>query len=84
MNEGEAEVLVPRQILVTTRHLTPQSGWLGDGWVGWIHFEVDYAEEYLRNGGTEESLGIISPYDSQALGIGGVEGWGRLVQESCF
>jgi len=26
---------------------------------------VDYAEEYLRNGGTEESLGIISPYDSQ-------------------
>lgn len=29
---------------------------------------MDYAEEYLRNGGTEESLGIISPYDSQALG----------------
>ena len=40
------------------------------GWIGGSIFalEVDYAEEYLRNGGTEESLGIISPYDSQALG----------------
>ena len=48
------------------------------GWIGGSIFalEVDYAEEYLRNGGTEESLGIISPYDSQALGdSSAVEGW---------
>ena len=38
---------------------------------------MDYAEEYLRNGGTEESLGIISPYDSQALGS---EVWGTFLK----
>ena len=34
-----------------------------------IAFEVSHALRYLRNGGKEESLGIISPYDSQAGGV---------------
>ena len=34
-----------------------------------IAFEVSHALRYLRNGGKKESLGIISPYDSQAGGV---------------
>ena len=34
-----------------------------------IASEVSHALRYLRNGGKEESLGIISPYDSQAGGV---------------